>query len=132
MANGGVLDQAKPNVHIDDSQTWVESKRYTVYKLVVKSASMCYFVFHRYNDFYQLYEKLKKDFPDSGLKLPGKRLIGNNFDPEFIKARQEGLNEFIAKESFILFSLNLHLSLFPKMCSGLSRILLQQILGIRL
>ena len=95
MATNGT--EVTPNVHIDDSQTWVESKRYTVYKLVVKNADVCYFVFHRYNDFYQLYEKLKREFPDAGLKLPGKRLLGNNFDPEFIKARQEGLNEFISK-----------------------------------
>ncbi|KAI6654627.1 Serine/threonine-protein kinase Sgk1-like [Oopsacas minuta] len=97
MAENGNESEATHMVHIDDSQTWVESKRYTVYKLVVKNAEICYFVFHRYNDFYQLYEKLKREFPDAGLKLPGKRLIGNNFDPEFIKARQEGLNEFISK-----------------------------------
>ena len=31
------------------------------------------------------------------LKLPGKRFLGNNFDPEFIRARREGLHEFVMK-----------------------------------
>lgn len=32
-----------------------------------------------------------------GLKLPGKRILGNNFDPEFIKQRKTGLHDFIIK-----------------------------------
>ena len=51
---------------------------------------------HRYNEFHDLYEKLRKAFPSeaSGMKFPGKRIIGNNFDPDFIKLRREALHDF--------------------------------------
>lgn len=52
---------------------------------------------HRYNEFNEFYDKLKRRYPDLGLKLPGKRFLGNNFDPEFIKARREGLHDFISR-----------------------------------
>ena len=51
----------------------------------------------RYNEFHEFHEKLKHRYPDLGLKLPGKRILGNNFDPEFIKARRAGLHEFISR-----------------------------------
>ncbi len=35
-------------VSVDDSETWVESKRYTVYKVVVKVQGRAYFLFRRY------------------------------------------------------------------------------------
>ena len=35
------------SVSVDDSETWVESKRYTVYKVVVRKADRAYFVFRR-------------------------------------------------------------------------------------
>ena len=54
-----------------------------------------YFVFRRYNEFHTLQEKLKKKFSDVPLKLPGKRILGNNFDPQFIQQRREGLHGFI-------------------------------------
>lgn len=28
------------------------------------------------------------------MKFPGKRIIGNNFDPDFIKLRREALHDF--------------------------------------
>jgi len=49
----------------------------------------------RYNEFHDLHEKIKKQFPEANLKLPGKRFLGNNFDPEFIRARREGLHDFV-------------------------------------
>ncbi|XP_037748427.1 serine/threonine-protein kinase Sgk3 isoform X4 [Chelonia mydas] len=39
--------------------------------------------------------KLKKQFPTMNLKIPAKRIFGDNFDPDFIKQRRAGLNEFI-------------------------------------
>lgn len=36
------------SVSVDDSETWVESKRYTVYKVVVRLSDRSYFVFRRY------------------------------------------------------------------------------------
>ncbi|XP_076691564.1 serine/threonine-protein kinase Sgk3 isoform X3 [Callospermophilus lateralis] len=38
---------------------------------------------------------LKKQFPAMALKIPAKRIFGDNFDPDFIKQRRAGLNEFI-------------------------------------
>ena len=40
--------QRTTSVSVDDSETWVESKRYTVYKVVVRKAERPYFVFRRY------------------------------------------------------------------------------------
>ena len=51
----------------------------------------------RYNEFHDLHEKIKKQYPEASLKLPGKRIWGNNFDPEFIRARREGLHDFVMK-----------------------------------
>jgi len=33
--------------------------------------------------------------PNVQLKLPGKKLFGNNLDPQFVQSRREGLNSFI-------------------------------------
>ena len=54
---------------------------------------------HRYNEFHELYEKLRKAFPaeSSGIKFPGKRILGNNFDPDFIKLRREALHDFTSR-----------------------------------
>ena len=35
------------SVSVDDSETWVEAKRYTVYKVVVRTTDKAYFVFRR-------------------------------------------------------------------------------------
>ncbi|KAJ8306134.1 hypothetical protein KUTeg_016679, partial [Tegillarca granosa] len=40
--------------------------------------------------------KIKKIYPDANLRLPGKKIFGN-LDPEFIKQRREGLDDFIQK-----------------------------------
>lgn len=123
----GVVQKPRTTtVSVDDYETWVEAKRYTVYKVVVVLPGRAYFIFrrsvalfvhrwgytycvvylpplpphtmllHRYNEFHDLYEKLRKAFPSevSGMKFPGKRIIGNNFDPDFIKLRREALHDF--------------------------------------
>ena len=41
--------------------------------------------------------QLMRQFPNEKLQLPPKRLIGNNFDPEFIESRREGLHAYIQK-----------------------------------
>lgn len=33
--------------------------------------------------------------PNLQLKLPGKKLFGNNLDPDFVATRREGLNLFV-------------------------------------
>ncbi len=36
-----------PIVSVVDSETWVEAKRFTVYKVVVRAADRAYFMFRR-------------------------------------------------------------------------------------
>ncbi len=54
-----------------------------------------WFIYRRYNDFADLHRQLIKHFPESGLGLPPKRWIGNNYDPVFIGHRIEGFNTFL-------------------------------------
>uniref|UniRef100_H2Y5V0 Serum/glucocorticoid regulated kinase family member 3 n=1 Tax=Ciona savignyi TaxID=51511 RepID=H2Y5V0_CIOSA len=70
-------------------------KRYTVYKVQVNIGQDTWFVFRRYTEFDKLYNSLKKQFPHIVWKLPSKRIFGNNFDPQFIRQRRDGLNDFI-------------------------------------
>ena len=66
----------------------------------------------RYNEFHDFNEKLKKRFPDAGLKLPGKRILGNNFDPEFIKQRREGLHDFVSRLMKVLRHIDMYWQCF--------------------
>ncbi|KAG1692017.1 Serine/threonine-protein kinase Sgk3 [Nymphon striatum] len=84
-------------VSITKSETWEKHKKFTVYKVAVNSGGKSWFIFRRYNEFNKLFDVLKKQMPGFHMKLPGKKLFGNNFDPEFIKARREGLDNFIQK-----------------------------------
>ncbi|MBN3286227.1 SGK3 kinase, partial [Polyodon spathula] len=68
-----------------------------VYKVMVSVSRHEWFVFRRYAEFDKLYNTLKKQFPNINLKLPAKRIFGDNFDPEFIKQRRTGLHEFIQR-----------------------------------
>ncbi|XP_060069915.1 serine/threonine-protein kinase Sgk1-like [Ylistrum balloti] len=67
-----------------------------VYKVLVRNGDKSWFLFRRYNEFYGLHEKIKKLYPESNLRLPGKKIFGN-LDPDFIQQRREGLDEFIQK-----------------------------------
>jgi len=81
-------------VSISDTETYENKKKFILYKVVVAVRGREFFIFRRYNEFSALYEKLKKQFPDANLKLPGKRLFGN-FDSSFIKQRRDGLHNFV-------------------------------------
>uniref|UniRef100_H2TDP8 Serum/glucocorticoid regulated kinase family member 3 n=1 Tax=Takifugu rubripes TaxID=31033 RepID=H2TDP8_TAKRU len=87
-----------PNVSIpchDEQRD--KKKRYTVYKVLVSVGQQEWFVFRRYAEFDKLYNALRKQFPSMNLKIPAKRIFGDNFEPEFIKQRRAGLHEFIKK-----------------------------------
>ncbi|KAM9307852.1 serine/threonine-protein kinase Sgk3 [Gastrophryne carolinensis] len=85
-----------PSVRIPSSDEHREKKkRFTVYKVIVSMGRREWFVFRRYAEFDKLYNALKKQFPAMNLKIPAKRIFGDNFDPEFIQQRRAGLNEFI-------------------------------------
>ncbi|CAB1341054.1 unnamed protein product, partial [Coregonus sp. 'balchen'] len=68
-----------------------------VYKVMVNVGRHEWFVFRRYAEFDKLYNTLRKQFPSLNLKIPAKRIFGDNFDPEFIKQRRTGLHEFIQR-----------------------------------
>ncbi|XP_069700877.1 sorting nexin-16 [Periplaneta americana] len=74
-----------------------ERARFTVYKLRIENSSTgnCWFVFRRYTDFIRLFSKLKNDFPSIKLTLPRKRWFGDNFDPNFLEDRINGLQCFV-------------------------------------
>ncbi|NXU51050.1 SGK3 kinase, partial [Turnix velox] len=90
-----------PSVSIPSSDEHREKKkRFTVYKVLVSVGRNEWFVLRRYAEFDKLYNTLKKQFPTMNLKIPAKRIFGDNFDPGkllpyFIKQRRAGLNEFI-------------------------------------
>uniref|UniRef100_A0A4X2LCF3 Serum/glucocorticoid regulated kinase family member 3 n=1 Tax=Vombatus ursinus TaxID=29139 RepID=A0A4X2LCF3_VOMUR len=85
-----------PSVSIPSSDEHREKKkRFTVYKVLVSVGRNEWFVFRRYAEFDKLYNTLKKQFPTMTMKIPAKRIFGDNFDPDFIKQRRAGLNEFI-------------------------------------
>ncbi|XP_071440740.1 serine/threonine-protein kinase Sgk1-like [Hetaerina americana] len=84
-------------ISVNDAETREKNKKFTVYKVLVNCEVGSWYVFRRYNEFHKLYETVKKQFPHLQLKLPGKKLFGNNLDPAFIESRREGLNAFIQK-----------------------------------
>uniref|UniRef100_A0AAQ5Z4G8 Serine/threonine-protein kinase Sgk1 n=1 Tax=Amphiprion ocellaris TaxID=80972 RepID=A0AAQ5Z4G8_AMPOC len=87
-----------PNVSIPcHNEQRDKKKRYTVYKVMVTVGQHEWFVFRRYAEFDKLYNTLRKQFPSMNLKIPAKRIFGDNFEPEFIKQRRAGLHEFIKR-----------------------------------
>lgn len=84
-----------PSARVENTETWQRNKKFTVYKVVVGCDGRSWFVFRRYNEFYKLSETLKKQVPAPQLKLPGKKLFGNNLDPTFVQERREGLDAFV-------------------------------------
>ncbi|XP_046842886.1 spindle pole body component 110-like [Xenia sp. Carnegie-2017] len=70
-------------------------KKHTLYKIEVDGGFQKWYIYRRYRDFVLLNKKLRKLFPNFLLTLPSKRMIGNNFNKDFIRRRQEGLDEFV-------------------------------------
>uniref|UniRef100_A0AAY4AJN0 Serine/threonine-protein kinase Sgk1 n=1 Tax=Denticeps clupeoides TaxID=299321 RepID=A0AAY4AJN0_9TELE len=71
-----------PNVSIPcHNEQRDKKKRYTVYKVMVTVGRQEWFVFRRYAEFDKLYNTLRKQFPSLNLKIPAKRIFGDNFDP---------------------------------------------------
>lgn len=80
---------------VENNEIREEEKKFTVYKVVITSENDSWFVYRRYSEFYKLYEYLRKQVSGLQLKIPGKKLFGNNLDPQFIASRQEGLDMFL-------------------------------------
>ncbi|XP_037550010.1 serine/threonine-protein kinase Sgk3 [Nematolebias whitei] len=87
-----------PNVSIPShDEQRDKKKRYTVYKVIVSVGPQEWFVLRRYAEFDKLYNTLRKQFPSMNLKIPPKRIFGDNFDPDFLRQRRAGLHEFIKR-----------------------------------
>ncbi|CAK8691669.1 unnamed protein product [Clavelina lepadiformis] len=82
-------------IKLSKDQFTESKKRFTVYKVQVHIGQDTWFIFRRYAEFDKLCNSLKRQFPSIQWRLPSKRIFGNNFDPEFIRQRRDGLNDFI-------------------------------------
>ncbi|KAI2805436.1 Serine/threonine-protein kinase Sgk1 [Blomia tropicalis] len=83
--------------NVVSSEVWEQNKKYTVYKIVVKYDDQNWTIHRRYNEFSKLCDGLKKLFPHLHLKLPGKKLFGNNFSTDFIRSRRQGLDNLVQR-----------------------------------
>lgn len=94
-AQADAVSQALQEAQIVDHETREEGKRFTVYCIKLMIGDKEIQVFQRYSAFHELYKKLHQAFPKEKLKMPGKRLLGSNFDANFIQSRKKGLQEFV-------------------------------------
>jgi hypothetical protein len=75
-----------PNVEKNDSVI--------VYMIMVRVGNISWTVFHRYNDFVELHEKLVSDHGVAKDILPPKKVIGNR-EPTFIEKRRGALEVYL-------------------------------------
>ncbi|XP_076354001.1 uncharacterized protein LOC143248908 [Tachypleus tridentatus] len=99
--------QLRPSVKLNDypgyripivgCEVMEERARFTVFRIKVENLrnGANWFVFRRYTDFARLNKKLKTLFQGLRLQLPSKRWFRDNFDTNFLEARQCGLQAFI-------------------------------------
>ncbi|CAF1042341.1 unnamed protein product [Rotaria sordida] len=81
-------------LHVIDAQTNTENgRKFTQYKITVNYNGQEWDMWRRYKEFHTLNEKLRRVRSD--LKLPGRRLLGDSFEPDFILKRQRGLNDYV-------------------------------------
>lgn len=90
---GSALMQAEIALSKDEYSG--KKKRFTVYKVMVSIGKNSWFIFRRYAEFDKLNQIVKRHFPQHAWRLPPKRIFGNNFDPDFIRQRRDGLTDFI-------------------------------------
>ncbi|CAF0921870.1 unnamed protein product [Rotaria sordida] len=85
-------------LRVVDAQTSTENDgKVTKYKISVNYNGQEWDLWKRYKEFQTLNDKLRRI--QSDLKLPGRRLLGDSFEPDFILKRQRGLNEYVQKIS---------------------------------
>ncbi|ESO98377.1 hypothetical protein LOTGIDRAFT_159182 [Lottia gigantea] len=91
-----LVDIAGIKVPIVGYEIMEQRERTIVYKIEIERSGFDrWFVFRRYNDFYQLNDKLKKIFPNFRLSLPPRRWFRSNYDREFLEERTLGLQAFL-------------------------------------
>ncbi|CAF3351608.1 unnamed protein product [Rotaria socialis] len=85
-------------LHVLDAQTSAENgRKFTKYKVAVNYNGQDWEIWRRYKEFHTLNEKLRRVRSD--LKLPGRRLLGDSFEPDFVLKRQRGLNDYVQQIS---------------------------------
>jgi len=81
-------------LRVTDAQTSAENgRKFTKYKVSVNYNGQEWEIWRRYKEFHTLNEKLRRTRSD--LKLPGRRLLGDSFEPDFVLKRQRGLDEYV-------------------------------------
>ncbi|PAA72881.1 hypothetical protein BOX15_Mlig007623g1 [Macrostomum lignano] len=71
------------------------TKKATVYKICVSSGGNSWFILRRYKEFSNLYDRLKKQYPEAGLKLPSKPRFFGGADAEYLRQRREALHSMV-------------------------------------
>ncbi|XP_048585986.1 uncharacterized protein LOC5511988 isoform X3 [Nematostella vectensis] len=105
------------HVTVRDPRTHVKGMRaqYTDYKIETEDSTQTLgacTVRRRYSEFAWLRKKLVKEFPNASIPpLPGKRVFGR-FNTEFIKNRQEGLEQWLRSLLSNTYKENAYLQLF--------------------
>jgi len=92
------LDVAMASASIVARETIKEDKlRFTLFNIELTTKKGKISVARRYSEFRDLYELLCKEFARQQFKFPKKRVLGSNFQQDFLQARQKGLHEFIQR-----------------------------------
>lgn len=81
---------------------------YTVYNIKVKTKTHEFRIAHRYNDFYNLYTKLKSKFPEmfKDWQFPEKNILWGNFDLSTLETRRARFQHMlqIITETYTVYS----------------------------
>ena len=109
--SGANISITKPVLlHVVDAQTSAENgRKFTKYKVSVNYNGQEWDIWRRYKEFHTLNERVRRDNTcsdyiefclqlrriRSDLKLPGRRLLGDSFEPDFVLKRQRGLNDYV-------------------------------------
>lgn len=83
-------------IMVTDHERKDKNKKYTVYKVVFERDNRLITAVRRYNEFLTFYDKMRKRYPESQFKLPGKKIFGS-FSPEVIEERRKAIKIFIEK-----------------------------------
>ena len=92
--------QSVSRVEIQASITGYElveaRKRFTVFQINIQPGNgRNWFIFRRYSDFMKLDQELKELLPEFPARLPPKKYLGDNFDPQFLELRKNGLQTYL-------------------------------------
>jgi serum/glucocorticoid-regulated kinase 3 len=98
--SGSTASNSNANVNgpltlcVVDAQTSAENgRKFTKYKVSVNYNGREWEIWRRYKEFNALNEKLRRVRSD--LKLPGRRILGDSFEPDFVSKRQRSLNDYV-------------------------------------